>query len=173
MQGLEDKRALTQRTSEVWWGIGSESGKFGICCASTLLPSAQSIGVYQITLTLLLALTYLLSSGKSSDWKAGGGFQPPPTEAHLPAWGAQREQTDRQTEGTLKTQHRIFGLVCEFAGEKGSGAYLLSDAEAQERRFCLPDLQMALWTQASTRDVKECQWDPPPHTHTPPPASLP
>lgn len=27
--------------------------------------------------------------------------------------------------------------------------------------FGLPDLQMALWTQVSTRDVKECQWDPP------------
>lgn len=27
--------------------------------------------------------------------------------------------------------------------------------------FCLPDLQMALWTQVSNGDVKECQWDSP------------
>lgn len=97
MQGLEDKRSLTQRTSEVWWGIGAESGKFGICCTSTLLPSAQSMRVYQITLTLLLALTYLLSSGKSSDWKAEPSFNLRQLKRiYLPGVHRESRQTDRQ-----------------------------------------------------------------------------
>lgn len=133
-------------------------------CASTLLPSAQSAQVYWITLTSQHTLTHLLRK-KLRDREAKPSFNLHQLKRIcLPRVHREKEsEAGRQREGTsfLKKNKNLWigvwicmrerKLCSPVEWRQGSGA-----------SFCLPDLQMALWTQVSTRDVKECQWDPPP-----------
>lgn len=90
------------------WHLNFDEGPVqnqgSLASSATLLPSAQSIRVYQITQTSPHALTYLLSSGKSSDWNAELSFNLRQLKRIcLPGVHRERKQTDRQTDrGYLK-----------------------------------------------------------------------
>ncbi len=136
-------------------------------CALSPLPSAQSVQVYWITLTSLHTLTHLLSSGKSWETERQNLLSTSTNSSTSACLGCTERkrvrQADRHTEkGYLlfkkkKAENLWIGVwICMRERElclpvewrRGSGA-----------SFCLPDLQMALWTQVSNGDVKECRWD--------------
>lgn len=150
---------MALKTTQVWY-----------FCASTLLPSAQRAQVYWIALTLLHTHTPALLRKKLR--QSGKTFsQPSANQAHQPAYGAQRErERGRQTK-------RKYLLLFEKARNLWIGVWICMRERKLLRlpvewhwgwgaSFCLPDLQMALWTQVSTRDVKECHWDPPSLIHS-------
>lgn len=134
-------------------------------CALSPLPLAQSVEVYWITLTSLHTLTHLLSPGKSWETERQNLLSTSTDSGTSACLGCTERKRVRQADregGTSvlkKPGYLWIGVrICMRERElclpvewrRGSGA-----------SFCLPDLQMALWTQVSSGDVKECQWDSP------------